>query len=32
MTRIEDNPFSEWTGLLTELVRASMECHGEFFS
>ncbi|KAF7797063.1 hypothetical protein EIP86_008255 [Pleurotus ostreatoroseus] len=27
MTRIEDNPFSEWTGLLTELVRASMDCH-----
>ncbi|KAJ3558259.1 hypothetical protein NM688_g1028 [Phlebia brevispora] len=27
MTRIEENPFSEWTNLLTELVRASMDCH-----
>ncbi len=30
MTRIEDNPFSEWTSLLTQLVRAAMDCQGQF--
>ena len=28
MSRIEDNPFSEWTSLLTQLVRASLDSHG----
>ncbi|CAL1709165.1 unnamed protein product [Somion occarium] len=26
LTRVEDNPFSEWTSLLAQLVRAAMDC------
>ena len=29
VTRVEDNPFSEWAGLAAELVRAAMVCQGE---
>lgn len=28
LKRVEDNPFSEWTALLTQLIRAAIDCHG----
>lgn len=28
VARIEDNPFSEWTNLMTQVVRAAMDCQG----
>ncbi|TCD68741.1 hypothetical protein EIP91_009887 [Steccherinum ochraceum] len=27
LTRVEENPLSEWTGLLAQLLRAAMDCH-----
>ena len=29
VTRVEDNPFSEWASLAAELVRAAMVCQGK---
>ncbi|THH32550.1 hypothetical protein EUX98_g1634 [Antrodiella citrinella] len=27
LAHVEENPFSDWTGLLAQLVRAAMDCH-----
>ena len=28
VAKIEGNPFSDWTSLMTQVVRAAMECQG----